>query len=277
MIPNKDGIIVSSTEPTTDRRKVWFQKGKNLFDGQYNTGYGYSQETGKRIVLANIYSNKNLIAIPSGATKVCLSKNGIGISVRIFFYDEDENFITSTAVFENPYVVNIAENARYCNFQTATSNADNDFTNIQFEFGTDVTIIPTEYENYVVPKVFIKNNEGLYEEFMKKEQEQINIITGVEYATNEYIDGNRVYRKRMFLGNGPDSSLSRVYPIGIQAYNIIKIDLTMKQNTTFIPVPVVNADAKAFVNYYMDGTNLIIQAGRDRSSFLVRAEIYYIK
>ena len=27
MIPNKDGIIVSPTEPETDRRKVWFQKG----------------------------------------------------------------------------------------------------------------------------------------------------------------------------------------------------------------------------------------------------------
>lgn len=169
----EESVIVSPTEPMEDRRKVWFQKGKNLFDGQYNTEYGYSQETGKRIVLANIYSNKNLIAIPFGATKMCLSKNGIGISVRIFFYDEDENFITSTAVFENPYIVNIAENARYCNFQTATSNADNDFTNIQLEAGTEDTVLPTSYVEYVKHTIQIKNDNDMYEDFLRQVTEDI--------------------------------------------------------------------------------------------------------
>lgn len=183
----EENIVVSPTEPQTDRRKVWFQNGKNLFDGQYDTGYGYSQETGKRIVLANIYSNKNLIAIPFGATKMCLSKNGIGISVRIFFYDEDKNFITSTAVFENPYIVNIAENTRYCNFQTATSNADNDFTNIQLEVGIDDTIIPTAFEKYIKDSIYIKNNHDIYEELINEDiKHKVDKVAGKGLSTNDF-------------------------------------------------------------------------------------------
>ena len=125
--------------------------------------------------------------------------------------------------------------------------------------------------------VYVKNDNDEYEEFIKKEEERIDITNEMEYATNEYIDGNRVYRKRMLLGYGPNNSSPKAYPIGVQGFNIIKANLCLKQNALYIPLPLISADTAAIVNYYIDGTNLIIQAGRDRSSFLVRAEIYYIK
>ncbi len=43
----QEGIIVSPTEPTTNRRKVWMQKGKNLFDKNNVTkGYFLHKDTG---------------------------------------------------------------------------------------------------------------------------------------------------------------------------------------------------------------------------------------
>ncbi len=43
----QEGIIVSSTEPAKNRRKVWMQKGKNLFDkSKVTKGYFLHKDTG---------------------------------------------------------------------------------------------------------------------------------------------------------------------------------------------------------------------------------------
>ena len=110
-----------------------------------------------------------------------------------------------------------------------------------------------------------------------KQKDKEEHITEQEYATNEYIDGNRVYRKRMLLGVGPDDSLEKSYPIGISSYNIVRINIMMRNGSLAIPLPISSLDSTAIVNYYMNGSNLIIQSGRNRSSFTIRAEIYYIK
>ena len=169
----EEGIIVSPTEPTADRRKVWFQKGKNLFDGQYNTGYGYNQTTGVIEANAGVYSNVDKIAIPIGATKICLSKNGVGVSVRIFFYDQDESFLTSVAVFDSPYIINIPENARYCNFQTGKANVNEQFENIQLETGMEDTVLPTNYSKYVKHTIQVKDDDDIYEDFLKQIMEDV--------------------------------------------------------------------------------------------------------
>ncbi|MCI8362286.1 MAG: hypothetical protein HFJ41_04010 [Clostridia bacterium] len=47
----QEGIIVSPTEPMADRRKVWIQKGKNLFDKNNVTkGYFLHKDTGTATV-----------------------------------------------------------------------------------------------------------------------------------------------------------------------------------------------------------------------------------
>lgn len=47
----EEGIIVSPTEPMADRRKVWMQKGKNLFDKNNVTkGYFLHKDTGTATV-----------------------------------------------------------------------------------------------------------------------------------------------------------------------------------------------------------------------------------
>ena len=256
-------IIVSPTEPTADRRKIWFQKGKNLFDGKIVNRYGLNEDgtmygTLSRAITGFIAISANSNYCFSGATfkMVCI-------------YDKDKNFVSSL----NGSLVNTfsaPSNAKYV--RLAFDNTVN-YSNLQVEYGEEAT----EYEEYINPTIYVKKDNGEYNEFIKKEDEQIDITNEMEYATNEYIDGNRVYRKRMLLGYGPNNSSPKAYPIGVQGFNVIKTDLCLKQNALYIPLPLISADTAAIVNYYIDGTNLIIQAGRDRSSFLVRAEIYYIK
>lgn len=167
----EDGIIVSPTEPETDRRKVWFQtKGKNLFDGKYNTGYGYNITTGEIEVNSGVYSSAEKIPIPVGATKICLSKNGESKTARFFFYDKDENYIgnnVSTSI-SNAIVATILENARYCHFQVGSAVINTDFSGIQLETGNDEDVIPTEFEEYINPTIYAKNKDGIYEKFIKK-------------------------------------------------------------------------------------------------------------
>lgn len=77
MIPQEqeNGIIISATEPVRNRRKIWIRKGKNLFNGIYNTNYGYSQVNGTIMEVSNVFSSSNMIKIPEGATQMSCSKN----------------------------------------------------------------------------------------------------------------------------------------------------------------------------------------------------------
>lgn len=197
-ISKSDALTISPTEPTgVSRKKIWIQKGKNLFNGKYNTGFGYSQTAGEQIVLANVYSNKNIMSIPLNATKICLSKNGVGISARFFFYDSDKNFITSIAVFDPPYIIDIPQNARYCNCQTGKDNANNEFINIQIETGMDDSTLPTAFEEYITPSIYVKNDDDTYEEiieqtYLSREEHnedmkhKVDKIEGKVLSTNDF-------------------------------------------------------------------------------------------
>lgn len=159
------GTVVSPTEPQgNERLKVWMQKGKNLFDGNYKSGYGYDNSTGNVITLSTVYSNQSIITVPYGATKLILSKNGEGKNTRFFFYDKNKTFLSS--IVNNDGAVTIPENARYFNFQVGMNTVNNDFTKIQVE-----TENLTSYEAYVEPKIYVLNNNGVYEEFIKKATE----------------------------------------------------------------------------------------------------------
>jgi len=278
------GIIVSPTEPTADRRKVWFQKGKNyinenLLKIETVNGVTCSIVDGK-IVFNGTATNNGCFRIPIFLKKgmYVFSWYGKHIASHFTFRAKNNNYISDlelpgginnilTVTTDDEYIIGLNIN------KDKVYTASNTSFNIQLEQGTEAT----EYEEYINSAIYAKNNNGEYEKFIEKEEERIDITTEMEYATNEYIDGNRVYRKRMLLGYGPNNSSPKAYPIGVQGFNIVKTDLYLKQNALCIPLPLISADTAAIVNYYIDGTNLIIQAGRDRSGFLVRAEIYYIK
>ena len=170
-----DSVIVSPTEPVgNDRRKVWFRKGKNLFDkSKALLGYWISNEQGD-IAKADddvfitdfIPVFKNVpVYIPATGTarRQFYNKNKVGITylnnskAQVFTPIED-GFIRVTCV-------------------TSTVTMDS----LMIYYGTT----ETEYEAYIEPKIYIKNSYDVYEEFMKKEDNKIILY--------ENQDGNNGY------------------------------------------------------------------------------------
>lgn len=188
-----DGIMVSPTEPQTDRRKVWFQKGKNLFNGNIVDGYGLNEDgttyiSSHRAITEFISITSNCSYCFSGATfkMVCV-------------YDKDKNFISSLNG-SVVYTFSAPSNAKYV--RLAFDNTV-DYSNLQVEYGTEVT----EYETHVDNTIYVKNEHGIYEEFIKKEEEIISKwkepATGFKYRkikTN--VEMNIIYAVNKALASG---------------------------------------------------------------------------
>lgn len=166
-------VIVSPTEPTgKNRKKVWMQKGRNLFNkDKALLGYWINDEQGN----IGEYNNsvfvtdfipvfKNVaVYIPATGTsrRQFYNKNKVGITylnnsnAQVFTPTED-GFIRVTCL-------------------TSTVTMDS----LMICYGTTAT----EYEAYIEPKIYIKNSYDVYEEFIKKNKEGL-----VNY--NDYIEFN---------------------------------------------------------------------------------------
>lgn len=66
------------------------------------------------------------------------------------------------------------------------------------------------------------------------------ITTGVEFATNEYIDNNRIYRKRINFGELPNNS-SKLVAHGLGNVTFVKIEAIANENNGqyYYPIPYV--------------------------------------
>ena len=263
------GTVVSATEPQgNERLKVWMQKGKNLFDGNYKSGYGYDNSTGNVITLSTVYSNQSIITVPYGATKLILSKNGEGKNTRFFFYDKNKTFLSS--IVNNDGAVTIPENARYFNFQVGMNTVNNDFTKIQVE-----TENLTSYEAYVEPKIYVLNNNDVYEEFISKE-DTLDKYSTAEQKIGTWIDGKTIYRKVINLGNLPNNTTKTV-KTGINGFadTITSLKGMAIGNYSF-PLPFV---ADNWISMYAgnEATEIIINCVGNRSNFTGYAIIEYTK
>lgn len=157
----KESVIVCPTEPTgSNRRKIWIQKGKNLFNN-YIEDYGLEEDGDVFISVHRAISD--FIPIEENLS-YCIS----GAEIRMAnFYDKDKRFVSGLNVLETPVFV-APTNA--CYIRVSFENTS-DFETFQIEQGEEAT----EYEAYVEPNVYFLNKNGSYEQFVKKEER--NIIT----------------------------------------------------------------------------------------------------
>lgn len=179
---NEHSIVVSPTEPTgNDRRKVWFRKGKNLFDkSKALLGYWIGNEQGD-IVKYNddvfltdfipVFKNVPVYIPATGSSRrEFYNKNKVGTTylnnskAQVFTPTED-GFIRVT-----------------CVISTVTMDS------LMIYYGTT----ETEYEAYIEPQIFVKNSNGVYEEFIKKSEE---VYSTEEVKIGTWIDGKPLYRK----------------------------------------------------------------------------------
>lgn len=121
-------------------------------------------------------------------------------------------------------------------------------------------------------------NQGriLNEKFSNLNESPKYITTGEEFATNEYIDGKRVYRKRINVGNLPNASsigiahgLTSFTPIRFEGYAFRESDGAL------IHLPYSNS--VYIIEMNVNATVITITTTSDRSAFTGYVDIYYIK
>lgn len=177
----EEGVIVSPTEPQTDRRKVWLQKGKNyinenLLKIETVNGVACSIVNGK-IVFNGTAINNGCFRIPIFLKKgnYVFSWYGKHVASHFTFRKQNNDYITAfesldgggnkilTVTTDDEYIIglNINKDKAY--------TASNTSFNVQLEQGTEAT----DYEAYVNNTVYVKNDNGKYEDFLRQVTEDI--------------------------------------------------------------------------------------------------------
>lgn len=203
----QEGIIVSPTEPTTNRRKVWMQKGKNLFNkNNANIISGYMSGGVHKIFKNNTNADKMIYIKCNPNTTYTVSKcvsSRFAVCAINEILTTSEKDITNVIVDNNEQSITITTGTNECYlyvyYYTSGDNEQEILNSIQIEQGSTAT----EYEEYIEPKMYILNDNNVYEEFMKKHEE---IYSTEEQKIGKWIDGKALYRKTIIdtsrIGSG---------------------------------------------------------------------------
>lgn len=198
---NDSSVVVSATEPTTDRKKIWIQKGKNLFDKNNANilNAATSGDTGK--IVAN--NNKmRLVYIPCKPNTIYTSQKIQGQNNNLSYTKELPQIGTEF------YGRVLNSTGTTC---TITTGADAKFlvlVLINLKIETSLTLqqvlnsiqieqnsVATEYEPYVEPKIYIKNDNDVYEEFTKDvKYERIELSDFITLNTGFSILYDRIFK-----------------------------------------------------------------------------------
>ena len=196
---SESGVIVSATEPTgANREKIWVQNGKNLLNKNVGFTNTYISNTGEILTANNNALFNGYISIKSN-TIYTISTN-TNISFAFSFYDKNYNFIErdiGTSIKAFSYTS--PSNAVYMRIHINMANIIITQTIID---GLDIMLeqnaIATTYEPYVEPKMYVLNDNNVYEEFIQKEKiEKVtqNLTLNTTYAnggTVNYIKSNNI-------------------------------------------------------------------------------------
>lgn len=171
----EDGIIVSPTEPTTDRRKVWFKKGKNLFNKKNITEGYYIDVDGSLKANESVFCS-DFIEV-NGNSYICIThRSGWNVFAM---YDTNENFISRVSP-DSKGIYYLPEQCRYIRINSAITDKDI----IQIEHNTEAT----NYEEYVNPTVYVKNDNNIYEKTISKDEVDTLQQKIAELETNQFLN-----------------------------------------------------------------------------------------
>lgn len=204
-------VVVSATEPTGDNReKVWIQKGKNIFNIDTMVefvGKHRAWDTGWFIAETGVYDGIKFPVTPN--TNYAFSTDATE-HLGVAFYDKNFNYISGLP-FPNATEFTTPEN---CYFVTLA--VKNDYTWIQVEYGSFIT----PYEAYVEQKIYVKNDNDVYEEFISKDG-LVNYSTE-EQIIGTWIDGKTLYRKVLKITGQQisyaDMNVNEIVDVKIKSY-----------------------------------------------------------
>lgn len=218
------GIKISSNKPT-NREKIWIRKGKNLYDtkkiqpGTLDNHSGVPCYQNEAHIRSNIDGTiifnssrywtgffSDFIEVDTINYVLNCTSDRLGMFYFIDTYDENYNFISSITSTTPPLSFTISNNnIKYIRVvieiadEESNLNTDIMISNIQLESGT----FATPYEAYVKPTILIKNDNGIYEEFMKQNNEVV-LFEGRSTGDLTLNDNASSYSKFKVYGIGID-------------------------------------------------------------------------
>ena len=130
--------------------------------------------------------------------------------------------------------------------------------------------------------------EGLYNEIKKTIESiknessvafKVDIKTGQEVPTNEYIDGKQVFLKRIDCGNLLHTAEKTIaHGINFENKDLVRVNGIASNSKTFYTLPCFrNLKHEDWnVGFYLDATNIHIETFTDKTDFKAYVEIYYV-
>lgn len=172
-------VKVSTTEPITGE-KIWIKKGKNILNKDTMID-GYRFGSDGLLFSDSSYSASDFIKVLPNTTYTC----NWTLETRecVCYYDKNGEFIlrnVSDATFTTP------ANCKYVRISRLTTQKDT----AQVELGTT----STTYESFIEDKIFIKNDNGVYEEFINI-SDVVRKIGGIEIRNDGTIYNFKTNKK----------------------------------------------------------------------------------
>lgn len=180
-------IVVSPTEPTTGEQ-IWVQKGKNLFNPEIVCVGYINNDTGTLNSNSSNSLSTDFIKV-SGSKNYYLGYYKQGGSWGAW-YDKDKNYISGISIGSyTGEIVKAPENAKYLRFTVSYNNNNPNYANNTFIVQSDIEV---SYEPYIDKKIFVKNDNGVYEEFY--DESNLEVYSLGEQRIGTWM-GKSLYRK----------------------------------------------------------------------------------
>lgn len=256
-----NNVVISPTEPTTGE-EVWIKSGgKNLFNKNKATLRYLALKDSGTLTYADKMAVSDYIIIEK-LESIILSGMTNELSNGGAFYDSSKTYISGFTLNEILAGVSVPSNAKYVRVNTSIEELDI----TQLEEG----LIVTEFEPYVDKEIYVKNDNGVYEEFINVEEANFDNYSTAEQRIGTWIDGKPLYRKVVNCGPLPNAT-SKTIAHGIanvDKFISIKGCATATTDNYAITIPNVSPSVLASnVSINANATNIFIGAGANRSEY----------
>ena len=218
--------------------------------------------------------------------QLAISFKNLTANAEFKYLLSDENLSTSDTIVDktnnsgvdltsNLIIKNISNKKYlYMSFRCGLGQNSASVEDIQIEHNS----VATEYETYVKDKIFVKNDNDVYEEF--EEEKKLEITTGVEFETNETRNGKVVYGKIIDCGALPNNTTKSIAHNIANVYEIINyesIAVNPGGSTFKLNWLIYDVSSAHYCNIQISKTQINLRSNWDASSFNCTTTIYYTK
>jgi len=245
------GVVVSATEPTTDRKKVWLQFSDNMYDGTIDkTGYILNAD-GTETTNEGCFITSYVKVMPNTTYELTYNSTYAQSGMRIGEYTSNKTFIQRLVTSETTYIFTTTSTTEYVKFSAFISYASN------------ISIIG-EYKEQIL-------NNNVYEKFT----ETIGVGTQVDRKRKvNFIHSRNILNPSLYINNSYANITSGGTEETPTNNNYWR---TGKQRCLPNTIYYFNVNSINYVCYYQkDGTPISVEYNVT-TKFITPANCYYVQ